>query len=49
MVTGLLNEGERAARSLLEAVGGKKVLLDPGLAEAVSVNVNVPADLERGL
>ena len=47
IVTGLLDKGERAARSLFEAVDGKKVVLNSGSARAVSVNVNLPADLDR--
>lgn len=43
----LLDEGERAARALVEAVDGRKVDLTPEAARAVSVNVNVPADLDR--
>lgn len=43
----LLDEGERAARALVEAVNGRKVDLTPEAARAVSVNVNVPADLDR--
>lgn len=46
-VSRLLDEGERAARALVESVGGMKLVLTPGAARAVSVNVNVPADLER--
>tara|TARA_B100001741_G_scaffold26352_1_gene19105 strand:- start:480 stop:635 length:156 start_codon:yes stop_codon:yes gene_type:complete len=49
VATGLLDKGERAARSLFEAVDGKKVVLDSGSARAVSVNVNLPADLGRAL
>ncbi|HAT38411.1 MAG TPA: hypothetical protein DCS75_07935, partial [Gemmatimonadetes bacterium] len=37
IVTGLLDKGERAARSLFEAVDGKKVVLNSGSARAVSV------------
>jgi molybdopterin-guanine dinucleotide biosynthesis protein A len=48
-VSRLLDEGERAARALVEFVDGRKVVLTPEAAQAVSVNVNVPADLERRL
>ena len=46
-VTRLLDHGERAARALVAAVGGRKVVLDPEAAQAVSVNINVPDDLDR--
>lgn len=45
--TRLLDEGQRAARALFEAVGGEAVALDDAAAGAVSANVNTPADLDR--
>ena len=47
MATRLLDGGEQAARALVEAVNGRKVALTPEEARTVSVNVNVPADLDR--
>ncbi len=47
VVTRLLDGGERAARALVEAVDGRKIVLTPEEARAVSANVNVPADLDR--
>lgn len=47
VVSSLLDRGARAARTLVESVGGRKVELDDEAAAAVSVNVNVPDDLDR--
>ena len=46
-VTSLLDEGEQAARALVETVEGRRVVLDPAAAWAVSLNVNFPEDLDR--
>lgn len=46
-VTHLLDNGEQAARALVEAVEGRRVVLNAAAAWAVSLNVNLPEDLDR--